>query len=121
MSSTTIKVDGKDFEIKATGATSIFYQEVFGEDFLNILANAAVGNFAAVPLESVCRACFIMAKQAEGNSVDEFPSITKKDYIKWADSFSFQGLMSASNDIMAFLNDSGVPTADLKKTETKKE
>ena len=120
MSGTKVKIDGKDVALKATGATAVFYQEIFKSDLLKIMTDAGIDP-SAVQLDTISKLAFILAKQGEGASFDEFQSMSERDYIVWADQWSFSGINEAAADIVAALTGSNKATAELKKTETAKE
>lgn len=121
MSTRTIKIDGKEMQLKATGATPVFFQELFKQDMLKLLGGATTESSDDVPFDILGKLGFVMAKQAEGASFDEFENLTDKDFIIWLDQWSFGGLIGASREILEAVLAGNVPAAELKKTETKKE
>ena len=122
MSARTIKIDGKEIQLKATGATPVFFQELFKQDMLKLLGGATTAESSEdIPFDILGKMCFVMALQGAGASFNEFENVTDRDFVIWLDQWSFSGLIGATQEILEAFLASNAPAAELKKTETKKE
>lgn len=79
---TTIKIDGKDMRFKASAATPMLYRSRFNRDLLRDLQSLAAqmqrgrdadGNLPVQVLETFSRMAYIMAKQADPDTVPDTP------------------------------------------------
>lgn len=122
MSARMIKIDGKEMQLKATGATPVFFRELFKQDMLKLLGGTTTAESSEdIPFDILGQLCFVMERQGAGASFDEFENMTDKDFVIWLDQWSFGGLIGASKEILETLLAGNAPAAELKKTETKKE
>ena len=120
----TIKIDGRDVKLKATGATPVIFQEFFGEDLLLELNGKFLSedtSTQSTATKTINQLCFVMNKQAEGLSFSDFNNMGIEAYMEWLDSFSFGGLVEASLDVIRVLQEDAVPAAELKKTKESQE
>ena len=120
MAAKEIKIGDTTVKMLATGATPIFYKDLFNEDLI-VLINEGVtpDGDVVLPFDRISQLGFILAKEGEGLEVEEMNQLSWEDYIRWAKKFQFDDLIKAGPYILMTLSNSQKNDVELKKTTEK--
>lgn len=88
----TIKIGTNDVEMLANAASPYLYNQLFHEDFLQILQNNPQANVFE-------KMGYVMAMQASMSIEELFRGLKIEDFYKWLSGFEPMAILNASKDI----------------------
>lgn len=83
----TITIGNKEIQLKATSATTIYFQKAFHRDFLREFAKMTKDDEEVTAYELVQQLAFIMAAQVEHTQKELMDGLSELEYVKWLDNF----------------------------------
>lgn len=106
-----ITIGEKTIEVKATGSTPVYYNQVFHADFFTESQGMGEDN-AGLTIDVFMRLAFIMSKQAEGKDMSK---VNEGQFMKWLDEFEPMDLPNAMPQVVDFYMGNATGTAKPKK------
>ena len=110
MSERIVKIDGKEVALRCSGATYIRYRNEFKKDLfveLQKFASMADGGLNDGAMETLLRATYVMAKQADKTITMGFED--------WLDQFDLMGVMTGLEDALELITGSQLTLDEAKK------
>lgn len=89
----TVKIGSKDVGMVANAASPYIYKQVFHEDFLSKLQEAAPD------VDTFQKMGFIMAMQDEKSNMADLMKLTEKDFLTWLLEFEAMEIIYATDEI----------------------
>lgn len=110
MSERIVNIDGKEVALRCSGATYIKYRNEFKSDLFVELQKFTEGDGVTLPdgaMETLLRATYVMAKQADKNIKDNFED--------WLDNFDLLGSVSGIQEVLELIMGSNLTLDEAKK------
>lgn len=110
MSERIVMIDGKEVALRCSGATYIKYRNEFKSDLfveLQKFADTEDGNLPDGAMETLLRATYVMAKQADKKIKDSFED--------WLDQFDLLGSVTGLQDALELIMGSNLTLDEAKK------
>lgn len=82
----TITIGNKEIQLKATSATTIYFQKAFHKDFLREFTKMT-NDDEVTACELVQQLAFIMSAQVEHTQKELMDGLPELEYVKWLDNF----------------------------------
>lgn len=106
-----ITIGEKTIEVKATGTTPVYYNQIFHADFFTESQVMGEGK-EGLTIDVFTKLAFVMAKQAEGKDMTK---VNESQFYKWLDEFEPMDLPNAMTEIVDFYMSNTKGTAKPKK------
>lgn len=107
-----VEIGNKTVEMKFNGATAVWFNQVFHEDFFVLAEKFAMSKTNGESVDIYSRIAFIGAKQAKS---DDLSALSFTDYAKWAGGFEPYDLPNAVDKIAELYDKQTQTTAIPKK------
>ena len=107
-----ITIGNKNVEMKCNGATPVWYNQIFHEDFFVTAENFSKSDTNGESVGIYSKIGFVAAQQAKN---DDLSGLEYMDYIKWVSKFEAYDLAAAVDDIAELYTHQAEKTATPKK------
>lgn len=110
MSERVVVIDKKEVALRCSGATYIKYRNEFKSDLFVELQKFSDNETGMLPdgaMETLLRATYVMAKQADKN--------IKENFEDWLDQFDLIGSVSGLQDVLELITGSNLTLDEAKK------